>query len=101
MTAEQARAAWADVDSEITKYNARCGRTFILPTEEGAYDACIADKGLPAGITHLVVEGQDTGRLVIEDGVLPCVWVHSLGEVRTSRSLQCTGSCVACSEKSP
>lgn len=60
MTAEQARAAWADVDSEITKYNARCGRTFILPTEEGAYDACIADKGLPAGITHLVVEGQDT-----------------------------------------
>lgn len=45
MTAEQARAAWADINSEISKYNARCGRTFILPTEQGAYDACIADKG--------------------------------------------------------
>ncbi|WP_242657843.1 hypothetical protein [Mycobacterium kubicae] len=45
MTAEQARAAWADINSEIGKYNARCGRTFILPTEQGAYDACIADKG--------------------------------------------------------
>lgn len=45
MTAQQARAAWADINSEIGKYNARCGRTFILPTEQGAYDACIADKG--------------------------------------------------------
>lgn len=45
MTAEQARAAWADVNSEIAKYNARCGRAFTLPTEQGAYDACIADKG--------------------------------------------------------
>lgn len=45
MNAEQARAAWADINSEIGKYNARCGRTFILPTEQGAYDACITDKG--------------------------------------------------------
>lgn len=45
MTADEARAAWADVNNEIGKYNARCGRTFILPTEQGAYDACIADKG--------------------------------------------------------
>lgn len=45
MTAEQARAAWADINNAIGKYNARCGRTFILPTEQGAYDACIADKG--------------------------------------------------------
>lgn len=45
MTAEQARAAWADINNEIGKYNARCGRTFVLPTEQGAYDACIADKG--------------------------------------------------------
>ncbi|RFZ66049.1 hypothetical protein CKW46_04730 [Mycobacterium liflandii] len=45
MTAEEARAAWADINSEIGKYNARCGRTFVLPTEQGAYDACIADKG--------------------------------------------------------
>lgn len=45
MTADEARAAWADINSEIAKYNARCGRTFVLPTEQGAYDACIADKG--------------------------------------------------------
>ncbi|WP_205874815.1 hypothetical protein [Mycobacterium camsae] len=45
MTAEQARAAWADIDSEMGRYNARCARTIILPTEQGAYGACIADKG--------------------------------------------------------
>jgi hypothetical protein len=45
MTAAEARAAWAEINSEISKYNARCGRTFVLPNEQAAYDACIADKG--------------------------------------------------------
>lgn len=45
MTAEQARAAWDTVNSDIGKFNARCGRTFLLPNEQAAYDACIADKG--------------------------------------------------------
>ncbi|CDO87390.1 hypothetical protein [Mycobacterium triplex] len=45
MTATEARAAWAEVNREIADYNSRCGRTFILPNEQAAYDACIADKG--------------------------------------------------------
>jgi hypothetical protein len=45
MTAAEARAAWAEINSEINEYNARCGRTFLLPNEQAAYDACIADKG--------------------------------------------------------
>jgi hypothetical protein len=45
MTAEQARAAWSDINNEIGRYNTRCGRTFVLPNEQSAYDACIADKG--------------------------------------------------------
>jgi hypothetical protein len=44
MTEAEARAAWADVNAEINAWNARCGRTFVLPTEQGAYDSCIADK---------------------------------------------------------
>lgn len=45
MTAVQARAAWDAVNADIARYNARCGRTFVLPNEQAAYDACIADKG--------------------------------------------------------
>jgi hypothetical protein len=44
MTEAEARAAWAEVNAELNAWNARCGRTFILPTEQGAYDSCIADK---------------------------------------------------------
>ena len=44
MTAQEARAAWAEVNADINAWNARCGRTFVLPTEQGAYDSCIADK---------------------------------------------------------
>jgi hypothetical protein len=44
MTEAEARAAWAEVNAEVNVFNARCGRTFILPTEQGAYDSCIADK---------------------------------------------------------
>jgi hypothetical protein len=44
MTEAEARAAWADVNADINAWNARCGRTFVLPTEQGAYDSCIADK---------------------------------------------------------
>jgi hypothetical protein len=44
MTAQEARAAWAAVNADINAWNARCGRTFVLPTEQGAYDSCIADK---------------------------------------------------------
>jgi hypothetical protein len=44
MTEAEARAAWAGVNADINAWNARCGRTFVLPTEQGAYDSCIADK---------------------------------------------------------
>jgi hypothetical protein len=44
MTEAEARAAWAAVNADINAWNARCGRTFVLPTEQGAYDSCTADK---------------------------------------------------------
>ena len=44
MTEAEARAAWTEVNAEINEWNARCGKTFILPTQQGAYDSCIADK---------------------------------------------------------
>jgi len=44
MTEAEARAAWAAVNADINAWNARCRRTFVLPTEQGAYDSCIADK---------------------------------------------------------
>lgn len=44
MTEAEARAAWTEVNAELNAWNARCGRTFILPTEQGAYDSCLADK---------------------------------------------------------
>ena len=44
MTEAEARAAWAEVNAELNAWNARCGRTFILPTEKGAYDSCMADR---------------------------------------------------------
>ncbi|QNI07528.1 hypothetical protein GAN17_15430 [Mycobacterium kubicae] len=45
MTEAQARAAWAAINAEVAQFNARCGRTFVLPNEQGAYDACVADRG--------------------------------------------------------
>ncbi|MGC2652220.1 MAG: hypothetical protein WA317_01165, partial [Mycobacterium sp.] len=45
MTPEEAIAAWNAVNADINAWNARCGRTFAIPTEQAAYDACIADKG--------------------------------------------------------
>ena len=44
MTEAEARAAWTEINAELNAWNARCGRTFILPTEQGAYDSCLADK---------------------------------------------------------
>jgi hypothetical protein len=44
MTEAEARAAWDAVNADINAWNARCGRTFVLPTEQGAYDSCIANK---------------------------------------------------------
>ncbi|HEY1841982.1 MAG TPA: hypothetical protein VGG53_17490 [Mycobacterium sp.] len=44
MTEAEARAAWTKVNDDINAWNARCGKTFILPTQQGAYDSCIADK---------------------------------------------------------
>ena len=35
MTEAEARAAWAEVNAELNAWNARCGKTFILPTEQG------------------------------------------------------------------
>ncbi|VBA36881.1 hypothetical protein LAUMK13_01370 [Mycobacterium innocens] len=45
MTAPAARAAWEAVNAEMAAYNARCGRTFVLPNEQAAYNACLADRG--------------------------------------------------------
>ena len=44
MTEAEARAAWEAANADINAWNARCGRTFVLPTEQGAYDSCLADK---------------------------------------------------------
>lgn len=45
MTEAQARAAWTAVNDDIAQYSARCGRTFVLPSEGAAYNACVADRG--------------------------------------------------------
>nr|WP_083112930.1 ribonuclease domain-containing protein [Mycobacterium angelicum] len=45
MTAAQARAAWEAVNADIAQFNARCGRTFLLPNEQAAYETCVADRG--------------------------------------------------------
>lgn len=44
MTEAQARAEWDAVNNDIARWNARCGRTFVLPNEQAAYDICIADR---------------------------------------------------------
>jgi hypothetical protein len=44
MTEAEARAAWEAANADINAWNARCGRTFVIPTEQGAFDACVADK---------------------------------------------------------
>jgi hypothetical protein len=44
MTEAEARAAWVAVNADISAWNARCGRTFVIPTEQGLFDACNADK---------------------------------------------------------
>jgi hypothetical protein len=44
MTEAEARAAWAEVNAEINEWNARCGKTFILPAQQGAYESCLAGK---------------------------------------------------------
>lgn len=45
MTEAEARAAWAAVNADVQAYNARCGRTFVLPNEQAGYSACAADRG--------------------------------------------------------
>jgi hypothetical protein len=45
MTEAEARAAWEAVNADMARYSARCGRTFVLPNEQAAYDACLADRG--------------------------------------------------------
>ncbi len=49
MTKEQAIAAWDAVNADIADWNNRCGveirGPFQLPSEQAAYDACIASKG--------------------------------------------------------
>lgn len=45
MTEAQARTAWAAINTEVREWNTRCGRTFILPTEGAAYNACVAQRG--------------------------------------------------------
>ncbi|SON63146.1 hypothetical protein MSIMFI_04676 [Mycobacterium simulans] len=93
MTEAQARAAWEAVNADIARYNARCGRTFVLPNEQAAYDACMAGRGpllerqaaIRARLTDLGIPveaelppapdpaGEPQGRGLPPDGVTPPV----------------------------
>lgn len=81
MTAAEARAAWAEINNEVARYNARCGRTFVLPNEQTAFDACIADKGpllerqaairTRLGELGIQVEGEDPSHLATAEPPFP------------------------------
>jgi guanyl-specific ribonuclease Sa len=45
MTADQARAAWAEVNAEVKAWNARCGVENVGPLPPAQYSACMASRG--------------------------------------------------------
>jgi hypothetical protein len=45
MTAQEAQAAWAEVNAEIKAWNARCGLENVGPLPPAQYSACMASRG--------------------------------------------------------
>jgi hypothetical protein len=45
MTAQEAQAAWAEVNAEIKAWNARCGLENVGPLPPAQYNACMASRG--------------------------------------------------------
>jgi hypothetical protein len=45
MTAQEAQAAWAEVNAEIKAWNARCGVDNVGPLPPAQYSACLASRG--------------------------------------------------------
>jgi guanyl-specific ribonuclease Sa len=45
MTADEARAAWAEVNAEVKAWNARCGVGNVGPLPPAQYGACVASRG--------------------------------------------------------
>lgn len=46
MTEAEARAAYENLKSDLARYSNRClKRPFVLPQEQAAFDACLADAG--------------------------------------------------------
>jgi hypothetical protein len=45
MTADEARAAWAEVNAEVKAWNARCGVENVGPLPPAQYSACMASPG--------------------------------------------------------
>jgi hypothetical protein len=45
MTAQEAQAAWAEVNAEIKAWNARCGVENVGPLPPAQYSACMASRG--------------------------------------------------------
>lgn len=45
MTADEARAAWAEVNAEIKAWNAKCGVENVGPLAPAQYSACVASRG--------------------------------------------------------
>jgi hypothetical protein len=45
MTAQEAQAAWAEVNAEIKAWNARCGVENVGPLPPALYSACLASRG--------------------------------------------------------
>jgi hypothetical protein len=81
MTAQEAQAAWADVNAEIKAWNARCGVENVGPLPPAQYSACMADRGplveRQAQIRDrlrqlgIPVEGEDPGRPATPDPPFP------------------------------
>jgi hypothetical protein len=45
MTADEARAAWDEVNAEVKAWNARCGVENVGPLPPAQYSACVASRG--------------------------------------------------------
>jgi hypothetical protein len=81
MTAQEAQAAWAEVNAEIKAWNARCGLENIGPLPPAQYNACMASRGplverqaairARLGQLGIPVEGEDPGRPAGSDPPFP------------------------------
>jgi hypothetical protein len=81
MTAQEAQAAWAEVNAEIKAWNARCGVENVGPLPPAQYSACMASRGpllerqaairARLGQLGIPVEGEDPGRPTTPDPPFP------------------------------